>query len=1213
MNIKKFFSQNIILILFIFAFVIVFGVTIAANSFSSFLLRTMEFNIEQRMKVASMRIVDLTSAEELDQYRTVDDMQKPAYQALRHKLREFTESADILYAFYSRHINGNIYYIVDNDFDETTRVGLDTKPFNSQRTPWIRQALEGQTIVSGLGNYTPGWEGIYSAYSPVLDKNGKVVAIAGIDILDHDIVFARRMLTILTVIQLIGVFTVFGGIFIILIRHQTIQNIPNTLKENSIQRRFLVLSICLFFFVCAGAVVVFVFSMQRLNEDKIEQSLSLAVESMKLRMANTVNADLHLAVKMADAPVIKNYFLNPNDPQQHEQALASIEAYRRNFAKLRSIFWINDVDKILHCDGASPYTVDPNLPDNYWYHMTLHETKTYNCNINYNPDLLTTKLWINVPVFENNKAVGMVGTSIELSEFLDTLYSHVDLGTAIDLYFFNAQNEITVARDLSLAFDKKSLIKHWGQAGRKVVETANKPNAPNIQIITHDKFKYAVSSIPLLNWYIVAAVPVPFNILFDNTMITLFVILLGLVFVIFIGLNVFAASIQNTVNVQNHRLLELATESQAANDAKSSFLAMVSHEIRTPMNAILGMSELLLRKELPENAYKDAESIKQAGSNLLSIINDILDFSKIESGKMDIIETNYTFDSLINDCINITINRIGEKQLDFVVNIDPTIPCAFFGDMVRIRQVCLNLLSNAIKYTQKGKITFRVKGEYRHDKDRDDEILLLFEVIDTGIGINPDDMSKLFAYFSQVDTHRNLSIEGTGLGLAISRSICRLMGGDITVQSDYGYGSTFTACIPQKIVDSHPFGSVKKESLIQASKQYEVPFIAPSLHILAVDDIETNLTVLSGLLAPYQAQITLCTSGEDAITLIKNRFFDFVLMDHMMPGMDGVETVSQIRNLENVYYKNLAIIALTANAVSGMREMFLKQGFDDFLSKPIEISKLDELMSKWTPNEKKLPVEKITWEQKATEIETETKMEIETLPVIFGVDVAKGIAMTGGTIEGYKKVLSMFCKDTQKRFPLLKNFLVNNESLSDTFSDNDFAALTVQIHALKSAAASLGATELSAEAVKLEDAGNAKDLTTIKKMLPEFVQQLMRLTEAITAYQEAGKKQETLTPLPSNTETEPDHLINSAIRISLLKKLVDALQFKKIKDIDPILEKLEVQTFDTAARAILEQISDDVLIAEYDKALEAAAVLLNNSGNPSRKRRGLPRVCPMFG
>ncbi|MDR3199095.1 MAG: response regulator [Planctomycetaceae bacterium] len=937
------------------------------------------------------------------------------------------------------------------------------------------------------------------------------------------------------------------------------------------------------------------FSMRYLSEQKMEQHLNLAIESMKLRLANTVDAELYLSVKMADDPLIKKYFLNPKNSDLQEQAFATLEAYRRNF-RSGSIFWVNDTDKKFYYDGKFSHTVDLNDPKNYWYNLTLHNTEKYNFIIDYDPGVKTTNLWVNAPVFENGKPIGIVGVGIGLTEFLNDWKTNLE--NKINVYCFNTFNEITVAEDQALSFEKKSIIDHLGEAGKTITDIARELSTPEIQIFTLNNSKHAVSSIPTMNWYIVAFIPLNAGAFFDSAVFICFLIVMGLVLLIFIISNAYVASLQHTVNIQNKRLRELAAEAQAANEAKSSFLAIMSHEIRTPMNAIIGMSELLLRKEMSKEAYKDAEMIKHAGSNLLSIINDILDFSKIEAGKMDIVEANYSFRSLINDCVNIIKNRIDEKSLELIVDIDSTLPRRLFGDMIRIRQVCLNLLSNAVKYTPKGKITFQVTGKLHNELQNDDIILLSFTVIDTGVGIKPEYLSALFDNFTQVNNHRNRSIEGTGLGLAITRSLCHLMGGEVTVKSEYGIGSTFTACILQRIIDSRPFGLLDTGILTQeGKKQVKVKFIAPDVRVLAVDDIETNLTVLSGLLAPYQMQMTLCTSGEEAIALVKNEFFDFVLMDHMMPGMDGVETVAKIRAMAKDYYKNLPIIALTANAVSGMQEMFLEEGFDDFLSKPIEIVKLDGLIAKWTPAKKKLPVENGNQDPKTTdkEIDKEIDKENENLPVFFGADVAKGLTMTGGKIEKYQKVLSTFHKDTKNRLDLLKNFLSDNNK----FSENDLVDFTIQVHALKSASAYLGAAEISAEAATLENAAKTGDNTAIMQTLPLFIERLSRLNTEIEAYLVKTKKKEngkneTFQQLTKTAATKPDEIISSAFTVSLLEDLAEALRFKKSGDIDQILEELSTHTSDAVTINALKKISNAVLTAEYDKALETVTVLLQN-------------------
>jgi signal transduction histidine kinase/AmiR/NasT family two-component response regulator len=410
-------------------------------------------------------------------------------------------------------------------------------------------------------------------------------------------------------------------------------------------------------------------------------------------------------------------------------------------------------------------------------------------------------------------------------------------------------------------------------------------------------------------------------------------------------------------------LEEERKKAEAASRSKSVFLAHTSHEIRTPLNAILGMSELALREDLPPAARDHIENIKQAGKNLLFTVNDVLDLSKIEAGKLDIINRDYSFSSLLNDCLSIIKTRISEKPVEFVVDVEKSIPAVLTGAEARVRQIVINLLSNAVKYTESGTITFSVKAERLENADDGQErVMLYFIVSDTGRGIRAENIGSVFTAFSRFDTHQKAPVEGTGLGLSISRKLCRMMGGDITVMSVYGAGSVFTAFIPHGVADKTPFGSAAGSLAAENSvyDRFEVRWIAPDAKILIVDDIVTNLKVAQGLLAPFECEIDLCTRGEQAVIMVKNENYDLVFMDHMMPEMDGIETTAAIRAWEgqnraeqDSSNEHIPIIALTANALSGMREMFLSKGFDGYLAKPIELKSLNTIMEKWIPVEKR--------------------------------------------------------------------------------------------------------------------------------------------------------------------------------------------------------------------------------------------------------------------
>lgn len=403
---------------------------------------------------------------------------------------------------------------------------------------------------------------------------------------------------------------------------------------------------------------------------------------------------------------------------------------------------------------------------------------------------------------------------------------------------------------------------------------------------------------------------------------------------------------------QSKRQLEqmqlLKANAEKANRAKSEFLARVSHEIRTPINAVIGMNEMVLRESSEEDVKKYSMDIKTSAHALLGIINDILDFSKIESGKMEIVPTEYELNSMFNDLYNMFSLRARDKGLRFEVNVDPTLPSKLYGDDIRIRQILVNLLTNGIKYTRKGTVTFEVTGE----KDGAD-VILHFVVRDTGVGIRQEDIPKLFSAFERIDEEKNRDIEGTGLGMNISLQLLKLMNTDLHVESVYGEGSRFSFALRQGVVDAEPVGDFQERAK-QAAREhsYHAYFTSPEGEILLVDDNRVNRRVFCGLLKQTKVRITDVGSGRECLDHIRQKHYDLIFLDHMMPEMDGMETMQHMKEMEDNLCKNTPVIMLTANAIMGAREQYLAAGFDDFLAKPIDQTKLERLMMHWMPQEK---------------------------------------------------------------------------------------------------------------------------------------------------------------------------------------------------------------------------------------------------------------------
>ncbi|MDR1162428.1 MAG: PAS domain-containing protein [Candidatus Accumulibacter sp.] len=618
---------------------------------------------------------------------------------------------------------------------------------------------------------------------------------------------------------------------------------------------------------------------------------------------------------------------------------------------------------------------------------------------------------------------------------------------------------------------------------------------------------------------------------------------------------------------------DLAVKNSAA---KSDFLAKMSHEIRTPMNAIIGLSELAYREYGQTKALEYVADIKHAGENLLAIINDILDFSKIESGRMEFVQAPYQLSSLLSDILTIVHIRILEKPLKLITEISPLIPAVMIGDVNRIRQILLNLLGNAVKFTDRGFVKFSAFGTPISSS----AVQLTFIVEDSGIGIKREDMPKLFDDFVRLDEKRTSGIEGTGLGLTIARSLCRVMDGDINVTSVYGVGSVFTAIIAQGVTAWTPMGQVSVAARRVTTQR--ASFIAPEARVLIVDDFPSNLKVAEGLLALYRIKTDTSLSGKDGIRRIEENDYDLVFMDHMMPEMDGVETTAAIR-ARGGRFATLPIVALTANAVSGMKEMFLENGFNDFLSKPVEIPKLDSVLKTWIAEEKRLD---------APDEEPESAADEYVFPEITGVDVADGIARIGGSQSRYLTLLETFRRDAQDGFALLEN----------PPDDESLRAFTTLVHSLKSALATIGANALSQSAALLEEAGRKGEFSAIHERLVPFRARIVTLTSRIG---------EVLAEMHSGDGGDGGKKA-VALAMETLEHLKTALDEKSIDAIDDAIAKLQTLPLSAKSRDDVSRAADFILTADFAGASDIVARLIaeNRGKTAQAAAQGKPRSKP---
>ncbi|MBQ3583985.1 MAG: response regulator [Lachnospiraceae bacterium] len=616
-------------------------------------------------------------------------------------------------------------------------------------------------------------------------------------------------------------------------------------------------------------------------------------------------------------------------------------------------------------------------------------------------------------------------------------------------------------------------------------------------------------------------------------------------------------SIINTIwDVQN-----IETEKQMAissNQSKGKFLANMSHEIRTPINVVLGMDAMILREAQDVKIKEYALDIQNAGQTLLSLINDILDFSKIESGKMEIIPVEYDFSSMIHDIVNMALAKAQNKELDINVSVDQNLPFRLFGDEVRIRQVLVNLMTNAVKYTNEGSVTLSVSGDIQGE-----QIVLKFAVADTGIGIKEEDIPKLFEEFERIEEKRNRNIEGTGLGMNITTQLLNMMGSHLEVKSVYGQGSEFSFELEQRIVDAEPIGNLDERIKQQTLEyNYDVTFVAPDAKVLVVDDNDINRKVFINLLKETHIQIEEAASGQECLELVFSQHFDLIFLDHMMPEMDGVETLHHMKQKTDYPCKDTPVIVLTANAISGAKEMYLKEGFDEFLSKPIVPEKLEKMIQQM------LPEEMVSYEKADKEIKKESHphedvQDMEELPVIDGVDWAYGkmhlpdIELLLSTVQDFYRTI-----DTEAEY------------LEDCFNqilieENALDAYRIKVHAMKSSAALIGIVPLAGMAKVLEYAAKDGKMETIQNMTPIFLKEWRDYKEKLRV---------------CTNEPETKEAADMVVVSAYLELLKNAMEDMDIDVADETMNQLRLYQYPEHIEKYMEKLSAAVANLDSEQA-----------------------------
>ncbi len=623
-------------------------------------------------------------------------------------------------------------------------------------------------------------------------------------------------------------------------------------------------------------------------------------------------------------------------------------------------------------------------------------------------------------------------------------------------------------------------------------------------------------------------------------------------------------------SINNDDLLEKTLQAkraekmaQTATEAKSNFLANMSHEIRTPINTIMGMDEMILRETSEKVVEEYALDIKTASQNLLSLINDILDITKIESGKMGIVKGDYQFMSLMHDVLNNVTLRAKEKGLEIRLNIASDIPSDMMGDDIRIRQILTNIITNAVKYTQEGYIEISascVKGFGGY-------VDLTFSVKDTGIGIKPEDIKRMFESFERLEVNRNRNIEGAGLGMTITQNLLKMMGSSLKVESVYGEGSTFSFTITQEIVEEEPIGDFEQKlKQLTSNYEYSTSFEAPKAHFLVVDDNTMNRKVFVSLLKDSKVRIDEADGGEECLRLIKTKHYDMIFLDHMMPGLDGIETFKAMATLEGNKCLGTPVIALTANAIAGAKERYLTTGFHGFLSKPIVPAQLEKMIRDF------LPEDLLEYhEPDAKDEARKNRVKQIELPEIEGIDWDYALLHFPDSNMVYQTAVDFYDSINYERDEILRYY---NE-LDDKESIENYR---IKVHSVKSMSNTIGAVALGGLAKTCEFAARDGQIERVKVLTPILIEELDNMQARMAVL---------------SSDTEKPQMDDLDDLFAMLEMLKMALFAHDTEQSDNIMKQIQTFSYSADIQERIDHLSKHIMNLEEDEALEDIKELQN--------------------